>query len=207
LVWDRREDPQATGHRSARDPDDLRGPLCIAHPRHSIDDIIASGPLTSGLDRDEAYARAEELLRVVGMNKNCMRRFPHQFSGGQRQRISIARAFAMQPRLLIADEAVSALDVSVQAQVLALLRELRAEFGLSMLFITHDLRVASGQFDRIVMMQAGRNVEAGAAGAVCGSPREAYTRELVAASPGKRRLFSTGHSVPQGEVVQHVITS
>ena len=168
----------------------FQDPYASLNPRHRIEDIIASGPITLGLDREAAYARAEELLRVVGMNRNCMKRFPHQFSGGQRQRISIARALAMQPKLLIADEAVSALDVSVQAQVLALLREIRAEFGLSMLFITHDLRVASGLCDRIVVMQSGKIVETGAAASVCGSPRETYTRELVAAIPGKRRLFS-----------------
>lgn len=165
----------------------FQDPYASLNPRHRVDEIIASGPITSGVDRDEAYARAEELLRVVGMDKSCMRRFPHQFSGGQRQRISIARALAMQPKLLIADEPVSALDVSVQAQVLALLREIRAEFGLSMLFITHDLRVASGLCDRIIVMQSGKIVEVGTAGSICGSPQETYTRKLIAAIPGKRR--------------------
>lgn len=165
----------------------FQDPYASLNPRHHIGDIIAAGPITSGVDRDEAYMRAEELLRVVGMDKNCMRRFPHQFSGGQRQRISIARALAMQPKLLIADEPVSALDVSVQAQVLALLREIRAEFGLSMLFITHDLRVASDLCDRIIVMQAGKIVEVGVAASICGSPKEAYTRELIAAIPGRGR--------------------
>jgi len=168
----------------------FQDPYASLNPRHRIDDIIASGAIYCGLEREAAYARAEELLRVVGMDKNCMRRFPHQFSGGQRQRISIARALAMQPKLLIADEAVSALDVSVQAQVLTLLREIRVEFGLSMIFITHDLRVASGLCDRIVVMRAGQIIESGAAATVCGSPQETYTRELVAAIPGKRRMFS-----------------
>ena len=165
----------------------FQDPYASLNPRHRVDDIIASGPITSGIDRHEAYARAEKLLRVVGMDKNCMRRFPHQFSGGQRQRISIARALAMQPKLLIADEPVSALDVSVQAQVLTLLREIRAEFGLSMLFITHDLRVASGLCDRIIVMQAGKIVEVGTAASICGSPQETYTRALIAAIPGKGR--------------------
>ena len=165
----------------------FQDPYASLNPRHRIGDIIAAGPITSGVDRDEAYMRAEELLRVVGMDKNCMRRFPHQFSGGQRQRISIARALAMQPKLLIADEPVSALDVSVQAQVLALLREIRTEFGLSMLFITHDLRVASDLCDRIIVMQAGKIVEVGTAASICGSPKEAYTRELIAAIPGRGR--------------------
>ena len=173
----------------------FQDPYASLNPRHRIDDIIASGPMSCGVDREAAYARAEELLRVVGMDKNCMRRFPHQFSGGQRQRISIARALAMQPKLLIADEAVSALDVSVQAQVLALLREIRVEFGLSMIFITHDLRVASGLCDRIVVMRAGQIIESGAAASVCGTPQETYTRELVAAIPGKRRMFSASSIV------------
>jgi len=171
----------------------FQDPYASLNPRHRIGDIIAAGPITSGVDREEAYTRAENLLRVVGMDKSCMKRFPHQFSGGQRQRISIARALAMQPRLLIADEPVSALDVSVQAQVLALLREIRAEFGLSMLFITHDLRVASGLCDRIIVMQAGKIVEVGAAAAICGSPQEAYTRELIAAIPGRRRSMPSLH--------------
>ncbi|MEO7057643.1 MAG: ABC transporter ATP-binding protein [Caldimonas sp.] len=163
----------------------FQDPYASLNPRHRVGEIIAAGPINMGVDRDVARARAEELIRIVGLNPTCMGRFPHQFSGGQRQRLSIARALAMQPRLLVADEAVSALDVSVQAQVLALLREIRQELGLSMLFITHDLRVASGLCDRIVVMRAGRIVEQGAAAAICGAPVEAYTRQLIAAIPGQ----------------------
>ena len=163
----------------------FQDPYASLNPRHRVGDIIAAGPINIGVGRDAARARAAELIRIVGLNPACLSRFPHQFSGGQRQRISIARALAMQPRLLVADEAVSALDVSVQAQVLALLREIRQELGLSMLFITHDLRVASGLCDRIVVMRAGRIVEQGTAAAICGSPVEAYTRQLIAAIPGQ----------------------
>jgi peptide/nickel transport system ATP-binding protein len=163
----------------------FQDPYASLNPRHRVGDIIAAGPMSAGLGRDAAFDRVERLVRIVGLPSACLSRFPHQFSGGQRQRLSIARALAMQPRLLVADEAVSALDVSVQAQVLTLLREIRQEFGLSMLFITHDLRVASSLCDRIVVMHAGRIVEQGAAWSVCGAPREKYTRELIAAIPGQ----------------------
>lgn len=166
----------------------FQDPYASLNPRHRVGDIIAAGPINIGIGYDAAHARAAELIRTVGLNPSCLNRFPHQFSGGQRQRISIARALAMQPRLLIADEAVSALDVSIQAQVLALLRDIRQELGLAMLFITHDLRVASGLCDRIVVMRAGRVVEQGCAASICGSPIERYTRELIAAIPGRGNL-------------------
>ena len=164
----------------------FQDPYASLNPRHRVGDIIAAGPINVGVARDEAHARAAELLRIVGLNPGFLNRFPHQFSGGQRQRISIARALAMQPRLLIADESVSALDVSVQAQVLALLREIRQELGLAMLFITHDLRVASGLCDRIVVMRAGDIVEQGPAVSICSAPVQVYTRELIAAIPGRK---------------------
>lgn len=164
----------------------FQDPYASLNPRHRVGDIIAAGPINTGVSRDEAHARAVELFRIVGLNPSSMNRFPHQFSGGQRQRISIARALAMQPRLLIADESVSALDVSVQAQVLALLREVRQELGLAMIFITHDLRVASGLCDRIVVMRAGGIVEQGSAISICSAPVQAYTRELIAAIPGQK---------------------
>ena len=164
----------------------FQDPYASLNPRHRVGNIIAAGPINTGVARDVAHARAAELIRIVGLAPGSLSRFPHQFSGGQRQRISIARALAMQPRLLVADESVSALDVSVQAQVLALLREIRQELGLAMLFITHDLRVASGLCDRIVVMRAGGIVEQGPAAAICGAPVQAYTRELIAAIPGRR---------------------
>ena len=124
-------------------------------------------------------------MEVVGVDPYSVKRFPHQFSGGQRQRICIARALAMQPEVLIADEAVSALDVSVQAQVLELLDDVRRRFNLAMLFITHDLRVAAQICDHVAVMYNGEIVEYGAAGDVFTNPQQDYTRALFDAAPGK----------------------
>jgi peptide/nickel transport system ATP-binding protein len=138
-----------------------------------------------GTPREKALARATELMELVGLPADAMARYPHQFSGGQRQRICIARALALEPDVLVADEAVSALDVSVQAQVLALLEEIRQRTGIAVLFITHDLRVAAQICDTIIVMQEGRIVEAGPAEAVLTNPAQAYTRALIDAAPGR----------------------
>jgi peptide/nickel transport system ATP-binding protein len=163
----------------------FQDPYASLNPRRKIGDIIAEGPVTHGVPRPEAMARVRELLRLVQLDEGAIDRYPHEFSGGQRQRIGLARALALDPELLIADEPVSALDVSVQAQVLALLDDIRHRLGLTMLFITHDLRVAAQVCDRIAVMQRGEIVELGDTAQVFGSPRHAYTRELLDAIPGK----------------------
>src|SRR3569833_1997100 len=139
----------------------FQDPYRSMNPRITIGESIIEGPMNFGLGRDDALARARKLMETVRLDPNSLDRYPHQFSGGQRQRICIARALAMEPELLIADEAVSALDVSVQDQVLKLLDEVRRKFNLAVLFITHDLRVAAQVCDRIAVMQRGVIVEQG----------------------------------------------
>ncbi|CAN7224726.1 ABC transporter ATP-binding protein [Acidovorax sp. LjRoot118] len=162
----------------------FQDPFASLNPRQKVGDAIARGPMIYGTPRAEALKAAAALLDRVGLGASAIDRFPHEFSGGQRQRISIARALALKPRLLIADEAVSALDVSIQAQVLALLAELKAELNLTMMFITHDLRVAAEISNSVVVMQRGQIVERGAPGQLFSNPQHAYTRTLLAAMPG-----------------------
>ncbi len=163
----------------------FQDPYASLNPRRTVGDTIAEGPVTHGTPRAQALERARELLRLVQLDPGAMDRYPHEFSGGQRQRIGIARALAMEPELLIADEPVSALDVSVQAQVLALLAEIRARLGLTMLFITHDLRVAAQICDRVAVMQRGAIVEQGPTAEVFARPQHAYTRQLLDSIPGR----------------------
>ncbi|WP_158967298.1 dipeptide ABC transporter ATP-binding protein [Chachezhania sediminis] len=155
------------------------------NPRLRIGASLIEGPMNAGLSRAEAMARGAALIARVGLEPSALQRYPHQFSGGQRQRICIARALAMEPDLLIADEAVSALDMTVQNQVLDLLEELQRELGLGMIFITHDLRVAARISDRICVMQKGRIVEQGTAAKVLANPKSAYTQQLLDAMPGR----------------------
>ena len=163
----------------------FQDPFGSLNPRWTVGDIIAAGPVAQGVRRADARARAAEWLQLVGLDASAARRYPHEFSGGQRQRIGIARALALEPELLIADEPVSALDVSVQAQVLALLGGLRARLGLTMLFITHDLRVAAQICDTVAVMRRGRVVEIAPAAELFARPQHAYTQELIAAIPGR----------------------
>jgi peptide/nickel transport system ATP-binding protein len=124
-------------------------------------------------------------LWLVDLPADAISRYPHQFSGGQRQRIAIARALAMDPDILVADEAVSALDVSVQAQVLKLLDDIQTKLGIALLFITHDLRVAAQICDDVIVMQHGRIIEQGPAGEILTRPQQSYTRQLLDAAPGR----------------------
>jgi peptide/nickel transport system ATP-binding protein len=161
----------------------FQDPYASLNPRQTVGTAIGAGPLEQGMARDAVRAIVLELLEKVGLKADAADRYPHEFSGGQRQRVAIARALAMRPRLLVADEPVSALDVSVQAQVLELFDQVRREFALSMVFITHDLRVAAQMCDHIAVMRRGEIVEIGESRAVLECPAHAYTQELIAAAP------------------------
>jgi peptide/nickel transport system ATP-binding protein len=169
----------------------FQDPYRSLNPRRTVGDAIIEGPMNYGATRADALTAARELMGLVRLDARALDRYPHQFSGGQRQRICIARALAIGPDLLIADEAVSALDVSVQAQVLALLDEIRLRLNLAMLFITHDLRVAARVCDRVAVMQRGRIVEQGPVAEIFGAPRHEYTKALFAAVPGRRWAFAS----------------
>lgn len=169
----------------------FQDPYASLNPRRTVADIIGLPLMIHGIaeNRADMRERVATVMDLVGLKRNHLDRYPHQFSGGQRQRLCIARALALEPDVLVADEAVSALDVSVQAQVLALLDDIREKTGVGVLFITHDLRVAAQICDTIMVMQNGRMVEFGAAADVLTAPREAYTRALLDAAPGRHWDF------------------
>jgi peptide/nickel transport system ATP-binding protein len=166
----------------------FQDPFASLNPRQTVGRIISDGPVAHGVARVTALMKARELLELVGLSANAVDRYPHEFSGGQRQRIGIARALALEPDVLVADEAVSALDVSVQAQILSLIKDIQSRLGLAILFVTHDLRVAAQICDRIAVMQRGRIVETGPTAALFAAPQHAYTRQLLAAVPGGGRF-------------------
>jgi peptide/nickel transport system ATP-binding protein len=170
----------------------FQDPYRSLNPRRSVGASIVEGPMNYGVPRQVALERARDLMRTVKLDPAALDRYPQEFSGGQRQRICIARALAMEPEVLIADEAVSALDVSVQAQVLDLLDQIRRTLDLAMLFITHDLRVAAQVCDRVAVMHRGRVVEDGPTARIFGAPAHDYTRALIAAAPGRGYRFARG---------------
>ena len=165
----------------------FQDPFRSLNPRRTVGASMIEGPVNFGLSRADAEARARRLMGLVGLQPDALDRYPHQFSGGQRQRIAIARALAMEPDVIIADEAVSALDVSVQKQVLELLDQVKRDFNLALLFITHDLRVAAQICDRIMVMSKGEVVEHGPTAALFANPQHPYTAALLAAAPGGHR--------------------
>jgi len=167
----------------------FQDPYRSLNPRRTVGAAIVEGPVNFGMAPNVARDRARELMGLVGLDPDALERFPHQFSGGQRQRICIARALAMDPEILVADEPVSALDVSVQAQVLELIDDVRKRFNLAVLFITHDLRVAAQVCDRIAVMHRGEVVEEGTTAAVFAAPKHDYTRALFDSAPGKNFEF------------------
>ena len=164
----------------------FQDPFASLNPRHTVGRIIAQGPMAHGEPQAQALARARDLLARVGLPPQAIDRYPHEFSGGQRQRIGIARALALEPEILIADEPVSALDVSVQAQILDLIRELQESLGLAILFVTHDLRVAAQLCHRVAVMRQGRIVELAETHTLFAAPADPYTRQLLAAVPGRQ---------------------
>jgi ABC-type glutathione transport system ATPase component len=161
----------------------FQDPASSLNPRMRIRDVVGEGLAVRGASKFERRARATECLDLVGLGAAALDAFPHQFSGGQRQRIAIARAIATKPRFLIADEAVSALDVSVQLQILNLLLDLRAALALTIVFITHNISVVEYLCDRVAVMRAGQIVEEGPVETVTRTPSHRYTRTLIAAAP------------------------
>ena len=162
----------------------FQDPYASLNPRMTIGDIVGEPLLIHKIgDRKRRRRTVEELLEVVGFNPDFVNRYPHEFSGGQRQRIGVARALALNPRLIVCDEPVSALDVSIQAQILNLLKDLQQAFGLTYLFIAHDLAVVREMSDQIAVMNRGKIVEAGSADQVYTNPRDDYTKALLAAVP------------------------
>ena len=161
----------------------FQDPLSSLNPRMNILDIVTEGMVEFGLLEGPRQEHAAQLMQDVGLEEGSIFRYPHEFSGGQRQRINIARAISMKPDFIVCDEPVSALDVSVQAQVINLLQDLREKYSLSYLFISHDLSVVSHIADRIAVMNRGKIVEHGKASDIINNPQDDYTKELIAAVP------------------------
>lgn len=178
----------------------FQDPYASLNPRMMVGDIIAEPLLVAGVATAERQARVVELLDLVGLPTVARTRFPHAFSGGQRQRIGIARALALQPKLIVADEPVSALDVSVQAQIINLLLDLQDRLGLSMLFVAHDLGVVRHVSDRVAVMYVGRIVEVAPTVSLYTAPKHPYTTALLAAVPKADPAMRDATFAPPGEV-------
>ena len=161
----------------------FQNPYASLNPRMTVKEIVGEGLKQQGVPSAEIEAKVEELLKVVGLNKDHMSRFPHEFSGGQRQRIGIARALSVDPEFIICDEPISALDVSIQAQVINMLKELQEEKGLTYLFIAHDLSVVKYISDRVVVMYLGTIVETAETEELYSNPTHPYTQALLSAIP------------------------
>jgi len=168
----------------------FQDPYASLNPRMKIEEILEEGLVIHGLGHKKTrQLKVRDMIKKVGLNVADLNKYPHQFSGGQRQRIGIARALIVEPELVICDEPVSALDVSIQAQILLLLKDLQREFNLSYLFISHDLRVVRHMADEIIVMHQGKIVEQGQTKKVYEKPEANYTRELLNAIPGKHFKF------------------
>ncbi|MBM3389049.1 MAG: dipeptide ABC transporter ATP-binding protein [Betaproteobacteria bacterium] len=180
----------------------FQDPFASLNPRMTVGAIIGEGLLIHGLahGRSEVADRVTELLTMVGLSKDQMRRYPHEFSGGQRQRIGIARALAVQPRMIVCDEAVSALDVSIQAQVINLLQDLQEQLGLTYVFIAHDLSVVEHTSNRVAVMYLGRIVEMADARDLYAQPKHPYTESLLSAVPVPDPRVKRRRTVLQGDV-------
>ena len=179
----------------------FQDPFSSLNPRKNVAHIVGEPLFVHGMtNRREREARVLELLRVVGLKQEQMRRYPHQFSGGQRQRIGVARALALNPQLIICDEAVSALDVSIQAQVINLLQDLQEEFGLTYLFISHDLSVVEHISDRVAVMYLGEIVEVADSDPLYKTPLHPYTQALLSAAPVPNPRKKSNRTVLPGDV-------
>jgi ABC-type oligopeptide transport system ATPase subunit len=186
----------------------FQDPYSSLNPRMTVGNIVEEPLVVHGIGtRRDRRARVRDLLETVGFNPEFTNRYPHEFSGGQRQRIGIARALALNPRLIVCDEPVSALDVSIQAQILNLLKDLQQDLGLSYLFVAHDLAVVRTMSDDIAVMNQGKLVETGPAAEVYDNPKEDYTKALLAAVPvpdprrmreRKRERRKLGHAIAEG---------
>ena len=179
----------------------FQDPFSSLNPRKTVSHIVGEPLLVHGMkNRREREDRVLELLRVVGLRREHMRRYPHQFSGGQRQRICVARALALHPKLVVCDEAVSALDVSIQAQVINLLKDLQQEFGLTYLFISHDLGVVEHVSDRLAVMYLGRIAELADSVEIYQTPFHPYTQALLSASPIPDPTLKRDRIILKGDV-------